>query len=386
MNSHRWLVAGLLGLILGTNVHAQQGTDRVFDHKGQGSVSGHFQFDATARPSVADLPALLATKFAAKSGDQFRFERVDKDALGMEHHRFQQFHAGYPVFGAVQKVHVQEGKVSAISGNFVPDLPPAKVNINEKDALAAAIQQSGAQKMIWQLPGQDAYLRNVTGKADASWIPQAQLFYAPNKFSSLPGSYRLAWKVEVYSVEPLFRADLYIDAETGKLNWRNEKLHSADAVGNAHTRFSGQRAIVADSTGSYYRLIESGRALGVETYDLQNQTDYMNAVEVTQLDNDWDTFPSPVKRAALDAHWGAEMTYDFFQNFFARDSYDDASSKLISYVSYDMNYSNAFWNGIFMTYGDGGGNNNPFSGLDVCGHEFNHGVTEYAAGLVYQDE
>src|SRR5690606_25795989 len=47
---------------------------------------------------------------------------------------------------------------------------------------------------------------------------------------------------------------------------------------------------------------------------------------------------------------------------------------------------NAFWfggeNNRFMVYGDGNGfTANPFTALDVCAHEFGHGVNEFTANL-----
>ncbi|WP_191878718.1 M4 family metallopeptidase, partial [Streptomyces filipinensis] len=59
-----------------------------------------------------------------------------------------------------------------------------------------------------------------------------------------------------------------------------------------------------------------------------------------------------------------------------------------SRVHYGNSYVNAFWDdGCFcMTYGDGSGNNDPLTALDVAGHEMSHGVTSNTAGLDYSDE
>ncbi len=378
------LMGGLAATLPAQHVEAQGATEGATTTE---SGAMHMKFAQGSRPGADRVAAVIAAKFGAKAADAFQPLRQSQDGLGQTHLRFQQLHEGYPVFGAIQNVHLQNGEICALNGHFYPDLPAGQLLITEEAAVTLAISSSGAGRLIGQSPAQDAYLRRLTGKADATWKPSCELMYAPNQVPSLSGSHRLAWKVDVYSIEPLFRADIYIDAATGQQIWRNERLHTADANGTGHTKFSGQQAIVTDdSAGTYYRLRETGRALGVETYDMLNQTDYFAAVDITQSDNDWDTFPTLTKRAGLDAHWGAEMTYDYFLQHFNLDSYDDLSSKLISFVHYDNGYSNAYWNGQFMTYGDGGGNNNPFPGLDVCGHEFTHGVTEYAAGLIYQNE
>jgi len=55
----------------------------------------------------------------------------------------------------------------------------------------------------------------------------------------------------------------------------------------------------------------------------------------------------------------------------------------LSFVHYDVNVSNAFWDGIRMTYGDGDSGNGftEMTGLDICGHEITHGLVGYTAGL-----
>src|SRR6185503_7716997 len=81
-------------------------------------------------------------------------------------------------------------------------------------------------------------------------------------------------------------------------------------------------------------------------------------------------------------------TYDAYQNFWNRDSYNNAGAQLTSTVHYSSNYCNAFWNGTQMVYGDGSGSSClPLArGLDVTAHELTHAVTENESGLVYSGE
>ena len=164
-------------------------------------------------------------------------------------------------------------------------------------------------------------------------------------------------------------------------------IREGDVPGIAHTKYSGIQTITTDSTGSgSYRLRETARC-GIETYDLNTGTDYLTAVDFTDTDNTWKNVNAQNDEVATDAHFGAEKTYDYFMFKFGRYSYDDLNSPLFSYVHYDVDYDNAFWDGIKMTYGDGDGTStDPLTALDVCGHEITHGVTEYTANLIYQDE
>lgn len=93
---------------------------------------------------------------------------------------------------------------------------------------------------------------------------------------------------------------------------------------------------------------------------------------------------------ALDAHWGAEMVYDYWKNVHNRLSFDNRNSAIKSYVHYGPAYDNAFWNGSVMTYGDGSGTTalgfRPLTSLDVCGHEIGHGICSFTSDLVYESE
>jgi len=110
------------------------------------------------------------------------------------------------------------------------------------------------------------------------------------------------------------------------------------------------------------------------------------AVDFTDADNFWNTTTNQ-DDAALDAHFGAEKTYDYYLNIHNRNSYDNLGSVLKSYVHYSNSYNNAFWNGSVMTYGDGNGTTfSPLTELDIAAHELSHGVTEFTSNLIYSYE
>ena len=67
----------------------------------------------------------------------------------------------------------------------------------------------------------------------------------------------------------------------------------------------------------------------------------------------------PSQAAGVDAHYYANVVDDFYGDVFGRNSIDDNGMQIISIVHYDTNYCNAFWNGAYMTYGDGDGTHLP---------------------------
>jgi Zn-dependent metalloprotease len=98
--------------------------------------------------------------------------------------------------------------------------------------------------------------------------------------------------------------------------------------------------------------------------------------------------PRSDDRAVNEAYDGSGATYDLYFTEFGRNSIDERGMRLDSTVHYGRKYDNAFWNGQQMVYGDGDGElfNRFTIAIDVIGHELTHGVTEYEAGLEYQDQ
>ena len=82
------------------------------------------------------------------------------------------------------------------------------------------------------------------------------------------------------------------------------------------------------------------------------------------------------------------MTWDYYKNVHGRTGIRGDGVGAYSRVHYGNGYVNAFWDDscFCMTYGDGSGNANPLTSLDVAGHEMTHGVTSNTAGLNYSGE
>jgi len=97
----------------------------------------------------------------------------------------------------------------------------------------------------------------------------------------------------------------------------------------------------------------------------------------------------PSKDVAVnEAYDGAGATYDLYYDVYERNSIDDRGMSIVSYVHYDVDYDNAFWDGREMVYGDG--DREIFDRftkcIDVIGHELTHGMTQYEANLDYSDQ
>jgi Zn-dependent metalloprotease len=155
----------------------------------------------------------------------------------------------------------------------------------------------------------------------------------------------------------------------------------AHAALEASAQFRGGRAVIGKASFAAAMSL-APPALHRNIYDAQRKTTLPGKLirsEGEKADSDI---------ASNEAYDGAGTTYDFYSKIYSRSSVDDRGLPLDSSIHYSVSYSNALWNGKQMIYGDGDGKlfNRFTQSLDIIGHELTHGVTQYTAALVYQDQ
>ena len=344
------------------------------------------QFDKNSIPDEAEIRAKAASVF--KFNDQVKIVEItrEKDDLGYTHIRYYFYYNGSRIDGGMMVAHILNGKIESINGDFFPVSVSSTPSIDENTALKDAMQKINATTYRWQSKSEEARLKQIKKDINATWFPKAELVYCPNNGDITKMT--LAYKFDIFANEPLVGESIYVDAVSGKVIYERSLIRDADSRGSAKTKYSGTQVITADSISSTsYDLEESGRGGGIYTFNMKTGTSYGSAVDFTDADNYWNNANAAQDEVAGDAHWGAEMTYDFYFKNFGRNSFDNAGGIIYSYVHYDSKYNNAFWDGTEMNYGDGDGTNfTPLTALDVCGHEISHGFTQHASNLAYQNE
>jgi bacillolysin len=358
---------------------------------GAGMFPQSLQFETGREPAFVPGAVLISDKGSYRLSKETILRHKEADAIGLEHFRYQQVMNGIPVEGATYVVHVADGRIRSQNGEWVADQPSGiatSAAISESAALQTAMNAFGARSYKWQIAEEEAFIKTESGDANASFKPKGELVYYSGETAVDAAKLRLAYKLDLYAQNPVGRRIYFIDAETGEVLGVREVMHTVNATGTANTAFSGTRNIIADSYNGSYRLRETGRGSGIQTFNLQKSTSYAAAVDFIDSDNIWSNVNASLDQYATDAHWGAEMTYDYFKNTFNRNSINNAGFAIKSYVHYSTNYFNAFWDGTRMTYGDGSSLDNyqPLTALDVCGHEITHGLTSFTANLNYSYE
>jgi Zn-dependent metalloprotease/chitodextrinase len=371
--------------------------------KNENGTPGFISFNENAGYKSSDSQSLFKTQLGLKSNQNFSKVKSDTDNLGYTHEKFQLYHQGIKVEFANYALHSKNGKVATMSGEYynIGDID-VQPSLSADAALNRAIAQIGAREYLW-----DDF-------AEASKLnyrrPTGELVLLPINGKQV----KLAYKFDIYATAPVSRGDVYVDAKNGEILFYNatikhvgEHSHGKNMIGGntvdmfkapsmvvaafAATRYSGTQTIQTLLSGSSYILHDNTRGGGMQTYNMKKGTNYSSAVNFTDVDNNWTAaeFNNTNKdNAALDAHWGAEMTYDYFSTVHSRNSFNNAGAKINSYVHYSSNYNNAYWDGSRMTYGDGSGSGgfNALTSLDVAAHEIGHAVCTYTANLAYQKE
>ena len=310
---------------------------------------------------------------AAKRGIADKRELKIKQAFADEqqktHTRFQQTHKGVPVFGGEAIVHLNsDDSVFAVTDDLVEfvqvDTQPQRT---PGEAVDTAINTLGCADCLTAPPAADLQILRRDGNDHLTYRVQLRREDG-TEHTSMP----------VY----------FVDAHTGNVVWNYDNLQTATGV----SLYSGSVTINTYYKSPSYYMEDISRKIG--TFDNRNTT--ASTYRFTDADNYWD---SASQKAGVDAHYGAVKVYDYFYNTHGRrgidgnggpayyTSADGVTGLISSKVHYGSSYNNAFWNGSYMTYGDGDGSTfSPLVTLDICGHEMQHGITERTANLTYSGE
>ena len=377
------------------------------DERGKPSL---ITFNEKSTYKSTDSQTAFVELLGLKNNSSFSKTKSETDKLGISHEKFQLFHQGIKVEFSTYTLHSKSGKLESMSGEFYQlDNVNTRPSISKEQAFNRALQQIGASKYLWDSPA-EAKINNYQK-------PAGELVLLPLEDEDNNGKkteqLRLAYKFDIYATNPVSRGDIYVDAVTGVTllynatikhlgefsngskpsvdkKAENKTLATAFIAANADTRYSGTQAIQTSLSGASYILSDATRGSGVLTYNMKKGTSYTAAVNFTDVDNNWTAaeFNNVNKdNGALDAHWGAEKTYDYWFTVHGRNSYNNAGAAIKSYVHYSNAYDNAYWNGSVMTYGDGSGTYfDILTSIDVAAHEIGHAVCSSTANLAYKNE
>jgi len=354
---------------------------------------------------------------------------------------FQQSIDGIPVEHGTIKIVYKFGHPSLITAEKYQLAKGLKSNANlsMKAAKSIAMEFIGANVYAQDVirdqmnkPVSVDYLSNLKAALDEV-DPKGQLVWVDN-YNTKEVDLSLAYKFNIYGVDPLSRDYVYVDANNGKVLLRDAIIKH----GTGETRYNNTRTYETTelAPGDFQLLgVEPVSGVAYETRSMEGlggtplsvTAFYEQSVAISDSDDNWTAAehrpsevnatcpygaaqpgsPPPLSTTcneaynddvALDAHWGGKVSLQYWQEVHNRKGFDGNGAKLFTFVHYGDGYDNAFWNGSVLTFGDGSyqggtvsspGNGtgfSPLTSLDVVAHEFGHAICEFTSNLVYQRE
>ena len=252
--------------------------------------------------------------------------QIFTDGLGATHVKFSQMYGGLKVFGAEVIVHMNDRGITAVNGNFIPDLAldPRPV-LSEAAAAEKALESVAKAKSV--SAGQ-----LVVGETELA-------IYRTGLLEGYAGKNVLAYGVKISDgQEPL--EQVWISATTGaeliRIPLKQEAL---------------------------YRRVYSPR------YDSSDPDMF-----VVRDEND--PIPSPVPQIEGLFQFSGQ-TYNMFASAFGRDSFGGMGEVMRTVYLVNSICPNAYWDGATTNYCP------EVDGDDVVAHEWGHAYTQFTHNLVY---
>ncbi|GGB10871.1 peptidase M4 family protein [Macrococcus hajekii] len=317
-----------------------------------------------AQLALKNLPGYKAVK---KNYKQYSVVSAETDTLGFTHYTLKPKAKGKYALNTEIKVHVDaQGNLVMVNGDLnQKTLAPVNNQVlTQAQAITKAYQAAGVSPQAVSNMG-----RNIVKQAEVVINPELN---------------KLVYNVQlIYLTPEAANWHIQIDAETGAVIKKQNILKETATTGSGTAVNGSTRPLNLDFSKGKYSLIDLTHSGRIETYDAKNTT-----TTYSLMTNKTKYFTSQTQRAGVDAHYNADLVYDYYKNKFNRNSYDNLGAPIYSIVHYGVNYNNAFWSGEVMVYGDGDGSTfTTLSGAnDVVAHELTHAVTDYTAGLIYENQ
>jgi len=342
----------------------------------QNTVSKNLQI--TFEPNSASRFAVFNNndKLTLAPDVAMRLLRSTKDVVGGDHDRYEQFYKGIKVVGPMAIVHSKNDQARSITGyieNRLENLT-VKPEINEKAAIdisrfmmADVLEKEDDMKLSGK----------ISPKTEGINLCIVNEYY-PETHGKMVLAYEVIQSINVWNI-PIKRTQ-YIDAISGKPINSINNIITHKSKGKGQSNFYGSVSFDHDSIGpNEFYMRDLSRGEGVFVQNLKTEKVYENTAA------DW-KFEDSNDKAAVDVIFGAQKFYDLLKDRFNFNSIDNKGFPLIGKVNKFL-YSNAFWDGESTTYGGGNCHTyRSFTTIDVVGHEFAHGLTEFNSNLVYTGE
>ena len=321
--------------------------------------------------------------YISRPEEQIRIDKIDIDQLGMSHVKGVQLFRNIPIYGMEFTFHISSQTELFMGYTLNPALIDASsALLSKEEAVRIAEGDLGQTAEVKPLSGPMKKLLNYDR-------PTTDSIYYPGKFNT----YRISYKV---IIRPNIRDEwiYYIDAQSGEIMEKfNNTPTAGPAKGTGLDLNNVQRTVDTYEEGGVYYLANTVKPMfnapdftgTITILDAKNNPNPGSYPYVTSNSTQWNN------PKAISTMYNASLVYDYLRQTFDRNSFDGKGADMFCIINVPDDkgqpYDNAFWNGKFISLGNGNIDFTPTGGaLDIIGHEFGHAVVQYTTNLEYKNQ
>ena len=184
--------------------------ESVVDAKGQLSF---IKFKTDHQVNEADVPQFINSMIFSNGPCKVQQNKVDRDNLGFSHTRYTVAYKGVAVFNKMIIAHCKDGKMTTLNGDLNEIKAPSNnFSLSEKSALSAALKKVNAKVYKWQVKAEEEHMRQALNQPDFTYYPKGEKVVFEKD-----GKFYYAYRFNIYAQEPLYRANVFVDASSGKV-------------------------------------------------------------------------------------------------------------------------------------------------------------------------
>ncbi|MBK8489017.1 MAG: M4 family metallopeptidase [Chitinophagales bacterium] len=347
--------------------------------------------------------------------DALSIFKTNTDLAGNKHYKYAQYYKGIRVEGVEQYAHERNGELHLINGDFVEglnmDINPL---ITPEQSVKTTLAAFPAKKYMWQDSIAEANFKLKKNDPDATLYPTPELLIVKRnaREESIANNYTLAYRMYVFAKIPQIAKYVYIDAVTGELIRTRELEYNCNST-SYETTYNGTRTVYTDfrteecdisgdDVTKYFSINDCNAGTEIRSYYSASYDafDYGEDYLKCSDDNIW--YTSGSTKMVMTSLWAVAQAFKYFDVTYGHESFDGSSGLIDifnnkTYFTDDddepycgnANYTNIIDN---LSFGAGSdcetGTLDDYNPLDIVGHEYTHGIVEYAHfdALDYSEE
>lgn len=353
----------------------------------------HISFNQLQQMTQIILPDKpQPTRIIATNALRFMSQHTDNRQI--THLRMQQEYAGFPVFGGNVVLHRRAQQILSLNGSIYQGLQD---ELGQPEPTFVSQGKIVLEQFITQYKPDEVKIKQVIPmvyideQAHAFWAYKVNAFIEPTDappsrpsaiIAANTGHYLESWN-DLKTIRTLVKgAGFGGNQHMGKYQFGVDKplldISRDDLLGQCY--MENKEVKVVDMLSSY------GMNLAPMMFDcgaVQDEQSYWTGYQ----ENGYDLRNGGYS-PSNDALYIGKLIKEMYSQRYGVEALMNSTKpmQLVMRVHYGRQFSNAFWDGFAMTFGDGDGSIHPLVSLDIGAHEVSHGFTEQHSNLAYFGE